>query len=111
MASSSSHIPLLYRIFCLYFEPLADLGGTYLCYFQPSKFVHTTTLPLTAGNGNNPNLAISLLNKLFLTEIAGLYAFLGVNEALVLRFSNDPRLWRAVEFSQCLADVSHLLAV
>jgi len=100
-------IPLLYRLFCLWIEPVLAIGGTYLCYFDQARFIQGTT-PVLIGRANT---ALSPLNKLLLTEISGLYAFLALNEALVLRLSNDPNIWRAVEFSMCFSDLAHLWAI
>ncbi len=104
---ASVTIPLVYRAFCIYIEPVLALFGAYMTYFTQDYFVQGTT-PLAIGQAN-PTL--SPLNKLLLTNISGLYAFLAVNEGLVLRLSKDPNVWRAVEFSLCLSDVAHLWAI
>jgi hypothetical protein len=105
----SPTIPLPYRLFHLYIEPILFVpSGILLSLFYPEKFlVSTSPAPLVT----LAPPAITPLIRLLLTNTAGLYLAFVINEALVLRLTSDIRIWRAVIFSMLVCDVVHLYAV
>jgi len=110
MASSTTNIPLLYRIFFLYFEPFGALGGTYLAHFRPSRFIDATTPVALAKSATINPTPVSPLTQLLLTNIAALYAFFAINEILVLRVTKDVNVWKAVMVALCFSDLGHVYA-
>lgn len=98
-----SAIALPYRLYFLYIEPVMTLTGAYLCIFQPLDFLaRATPLQITE---------ITPLTQLLITQIACLYIFHGLVEAIVLRLSKDLRVWKALAASILIADVGHLYSL
>jgi hypothetical protein len=105
------HIALIYRIYFLYIEPLAALGGTYLCYFNPDRFLSgTVPLPAYTATTGVPGFTISPLLQMMLTNIGSLYMLFAINEGVVLRLTNEKNVWLAVMLSMVMADTGHLYA-
>jgi hypothetical protein len=105
--TTSPHpIPLVYRVFHIYIEPISAILGalqslvitpTYLSIItQPSIYVSGT--PLTG------------LNNLLLAQVASLYVLLGVAELTVLRTSRDIKVWTGLIIAITCSDVGHLYA-
>ena len=113
----TTHIPLPYRLFHLYIEPLLFVpGGIYLSLFQPRQFLLSTTpsslsLPYRpdypTASSPNPEPITPVIQQL-LTNTAGLYFLFMLNELLVLWLSDDIKIWRAVIFAMLCCDVLHL---
>jgi hypothetical protein len=102
-----------YTLYFLYLDPLFAIFGTLLIIFNPVKFL-TSTSPLPLASSISIALSqptIAPIIQLLLTNIAALYLLLAVNEALVLRASNEIKVWKAVLVSLVVADVGHLYAV
>jgi hypothetical protein len=97
-------ISLLYRIYFLYFEPLAALGGTYLAFFSPQRYLEGTT-PLTALPANYTT--ISPLTQMLLTNIGSLYALFAINEGIILRLTKERNVWFAIMGAFCITDICH----
>lgn len=104
-------IALIYRIYFLYIEPLAALGGTYLCYFNPDRFL-SGTMPLPAYKAvtQAPDFAISPILQMMLTNIGSLYILFAINEGVVLRLTKERNVWLAIIFSMVMTDTGHLYA-
>ncbi|KAH8594959.1 hypothetical protein B0O99DRAFT_652462 [Bisporella sp. PMI_857] len=106
-SSPTNATALIYRIYFLYLDPILALGGAYLIYTDPSKFLHSTIpQPLTL----TPTTLTPLL-ALLLTNIAALYVYLALNEALVLRLSSELKVWKAVILGLVISDAGHIYAV
>ncbi|KAG4416699.1 hypothetical protein IFR04_010158 [Cadophora malorum] len=119
---SLTHISLLYRLYFLYFEPFGALSGTYLCIFNPQRFLSGTvplpaylalstpspslspSSPTTRTVPLNPLLTMALLN------IASLYILFAITEGVVLRLTRQKSVWLAVIVGMACADVGHLYA-
>jgi hypothetical protein len=100
-------IALPYRIYFLYLDPIMALGGVYLIATDATKFIKSTvpdTLSLEPST-------ITPLITLLLTNIAALYAYLAINEALILRVTNQLTVWKAVIAALVITDVGHVYAV
>ncbi|KAJ8058745.1 hypothetical protein OCU04_011736 [Sclerotinia nivalis] len=110
-----SKINPIYRIFLLYIEPVMALGGAYLAYFQPAKFILSTapstiSLPftsLTTSTLLSPDPVIKFLS----TDIAALYVLFTINEVVVLRLTRDYSVWKAVVFAMFVCDMGHILGI
>lgn len=104
-------IALIYRIYFLYIEPLAALGGTYLCYFDPDRFLSgTMPLPAYKAVAQAPGFTISPMLQMMLTNIGSLYILFAINEGVVLRLTKERNVWLAIIFSMVMTDTGHLYA-
>jgi hypothetical protein len=116
-------IPLLYRIFHLYIEPLVLIpGGIYLALFQPSQFIYSTT-PLPVSSPYAPSTLLkatstpSHLTLFLLYNTASLYCMFGLAELLVLGAAeklsakDQVSVWRALLSALLVCDFGHLAAL
>ncbi|KAF7557837.1 hypothetical protein G7Z17_g355 [Cylindrodendrum hubeiense] len=92
------NIPFAYRALFLYFEPFSALGGSALLHFFPSLFLNT--MSLTAQYAPD--------NQVIYDQLAATYVLFAFNEAVVLRLTNDIRVWRAILMGILLCDAIHL---
>ena len=102
-AAGSSTIPLLYRLFFLYIEPVATAVGAYYAALDQQAYMHLTLPSVTT--------AISACESTVLYQLANLYFVFALNEALVLRATSDVRVWKVFLFGLLLADFGHLASV
>jgi hypothetical protein len=106
MASTSPAIPTLYRTIFLYIEPISTLVGAIHAHYLQSKY-----LTLTHAASAPPLDQIPLSTSIILTQLANLYLLLCLNEALVLRATDDVKVWRTFLFGLLVADFGHLYSV
>ena len=103
--SKSHAIPLLYRIFFPYIEPLAALAGAYYAFNEPQEYLRLTHA------SSAPQGSIPVSTTIILNQLSNLYLLFAVNEALVLRTSSDINVWRSLLFGLLIADLGHLYSV
>ena len=101
---ASQLLPLTYRLFFLLIEPIAVLLGAYYAHFRPVSYLALTHAPSAPASAE----AIPLGTSIALSQLANLYLFFALNEAVVLRATGDLRVWRAVLFCLLLGDLGHL---
>jgi len=97
-------LPLIYRLFFLVIEPVAALVGAYYAYFGQDEYLRLTH----AASAPSP---IPLGTSIALSQLANLYLFFAINEALVLRSTSDVRVWKTVLFCLLVGDLGHLYTV
>jgi hypothetical protein len=100
--TSSFALPLPYRLFFLFIEPVSALVGAYFAHFGQSdylKLIHASSTPST----------VPLSTSVALSHLANMYLFFAINEALVLRSSSELRVWKTVLFCLLVGDIGHLL--
>ena len=102
-AAGSSTIPLLYRLFFLYVEPVATAVGAYYAALDQRAYMHLTLPSVATG--------VSTRESIVLYQLANLYFVFALNEALVLRATSDVRVWKVFLFGLLLADFGHLASV
>ena len=95
----------------LYIEPVATALGAYYAQFQPREYME-----MTMATGTNTFLpgaggSVSTRETIVLTQLANLYFVFALNEALVLRATNDRRVWAVFLLGLLLADFGHLYSV
>jgi hypothetical protein len=95
-------LPLVYRLFFLSIEPLSALLGAYSTYFHPNSSL--PSLP-------SPPSPLPPHTTITLSQLANMYLFFALNEALVLRATADMRVWRTLLCILLLADFGHLWAM
>ena len=109
-----NRIALIYKIWFLYFEPVAAIGGTYLCASNPDRFL-SGTLPLPAylslATSPGPSVPITPLLRMMLVNIAALYALFAIIEGVVLRLTKEKSVWLAVLAAMLVCDMGHIYAV
>ena len=110
--AGSSTIPLLYRLFFLYIEPVATAVGAYYAALDQRAYMHLT-LPTASDAllGAKTASTVSTRESIVLYQLANLYFVFALNEALVLRATSDVRVWKVFLFGLLLADFGHLASV
>lgn len=99
-------IPLIYRLFFLYVEPISALLGA-LYAARPEEYLSLITLEATA----LPYIGVSKEMKISLYQLSNLYLLFALNENLVLSSTNSIRTWRRLLFCLLVADFGHLLTM
>lgn len=99
-------LPVAYRLFFLVIEPISALVGAYYAHFRQRDYL------LLTDTASAPVLAtVPMGTSIVLSQLANLYLFLALNEALVLRATSDRRVWKTVLFVLLVADLGHLYTV
>jgi hypothetical protein len=101
----SNRLPLGYRFFFLIVEPLSALVGAFYAHHRQAEYL--TLLDGAAGLWGEPGPAVSVA----LSQLANMYLFFALNEALVLRATSDVYVWKTVLTVLLLADLGHLYAM
>lgn len=94
------NIPFLYRFVFLWFEPLAAFGGSLILWFAPALFLNTMS----------PTSRYAPDSKVMYDQVAATYTLFAYNEAVLLRSTNDLRVWRTVVIGILICDVLHMYA-
>ena len=105
-SGSVSPLPLIYSLFFLYIEPMATAVGAYYAHFRQDEYLRLT-YPWTT----TAVLGVSVPESVVLTQLANLYFVFALNEALVLRATNNLRVWRTLLLGLLIADFGHLYSV
>lgn len=91
------YVPLPYRLLLLWIEPLCAFNGALLCLFAPALFLDTfTTAPYRADH------------QIMFDQLAATYILFAFNQAIVLRMTNDLRVWKGIITGILICDVVHL---
>lgn len=98
--------PIIYRLFFLYIEPVSALVGAFFAHFRQDDYLLLTHAASAPAPG-----AIPTGTSIVLSQLANLYLLFTLNEALVLRSTSDPRVWKTVLFGLLVADLGHLWTV
>ncbi|KAJ7083761.1 hypothetical protein C8R44DRAFT_844780 [Mycena epipterygia] len=102
-----SNIPLIYRLFFLYIEPVSALAGAYYAAFRPAEYLSLLSLP--GGQLTPPSLTTQ--SSMVLLQLANLYLLFALNEHLVLSSTNSLKTWRRLLFGLLVADFGHLISM
>ncbi|RGP81095.1 nadp-dependent alcohol dehydrogenase [Fusarium longipes] len=95
----------LYRIFFLVLEPISALVGAFFAHFRQETYLgllHAASAPTTQA---------PKATSVAMSQLANMYFFFALNEALVLRSTADLRVWRTVLLVLLIADVGHLFSM
>lgn len=95
----------LYRIFFLVLEPISALVGAFFTHFRQEtylKLLNTASAPVAQA---------PKATSVAMSQLANMYFFFALNEALVLRSTADLRVWRTVLLVLLIADVGHLFSM
>lgn len=109
MASRGSQVPptlpVIFRVFFLYIEPISALVGAYYSAIESQTYLQLTHAPTA------PTDTIPICTSIILNQLSNLYFLFALNEALVLRITDDLKVWRTLLFCLLLADFGHLASV
>lgn len=101
MSNELPHIPLIYRIFFLYMEPVMAFNGAILCHWYPTIFLNT----MSATAKYAPS------NQVIYDQLAATYVLFSFNQAVLLRTSKDLKVWKTVLVGILLCDFIHLYSM
>lgn len=101
--ASVEPLPLPYRLFFLWIEPISTIVGAYFAHFEQQKYLDDTMM--TAGG-----LGVSTRESIVLSQLANLYFAFTLNEALVLRATNSRKVWSTLLLGLLIADFGHIYA-
>ncbi|KAM5353349.1 hypothetical protein ACJZ2D_016748 [Fusarium nematophilum] len=92
------NIPFAYRALFLYFEPIGALVGALFLHFRPASFLDAMA----------PAAKYAPDNQIIYDQLAGTYILFAFNEAIILRTTNDLRVWREILIGILVCDAIHL---
>lgn len=105
MSPHRQQIPIFYRLFLLYVEPFFSLMGAFYAGVLPRTYLQLTDLQ------SAPLTDIPVGTEVVLRQLANLYLLFTLNEAIVLRATDDIRVWRALLVGLLIADFGHLYSL
>lgn len=97
-------LPLTYRLFFLVLEPISALVGAFYNQFLQHRYLQLLD------EASAPQ-EVTLATSVAMSQLANMYMFFAINEALVLRSTTDMKVWRAVLFVLLVADFGHLYSM
>ncbi|KAF2172014.1 hypothetical protein M409DRAFT_18244 [Zasmidium cellare ATCC 36951] len=103
--STPSAFPWFYTAFFLYIEPVATAVGAYYAFLEQHQYMELTVPSVTGLAG------VSTRENVVLNQLANLYFVFALNEAFVLRVTNDHRVWSVFLLGLLIADFGHLYSV
>jgi hypothetical protein len=104
MASAKPlHIPLIYRLYFLWFEPLAALNGAYMAIFTTNEYLKVIT-PNWTDISKTPQFQVVV------DQVGACYVMFALIEAVVPRVTNELSVWKAVLRSLIFCDIFHIYA-
>lgn len=96
-----------YNYFFLYIEPVSTILGAYFAHYLPSTYLLLTN----PNSAPSPDAILPITTTVTLSQLANLYLLFALNEGLVLRATDDLRVWRTLLFGLLVADFGHLYSV
>lgn len=96
-------IPTLYRFLFLYFEPACAFFGAVINIFDPLRYLQSLSPTATAST-------YSSLTQPIYDQLAAHLLFFSWSQAVVLRSTEDVKVWKTLLFGMFLCDVLHLFA-
>lgn len=109
MSQGSKMVPsqlspaIIFRIVMLYYEPFAAIAGAILVLSCPTSVLSGILPP-------NTSITLTPIHHFLITNIASLWLFFGVVEAIVLRLTSDLKIWSAVVGAMIFSDLGYLYA-
>ncbi|CCT66356.1 uncharacterized protein FFB20_14033 [Fusarium fujikuroi] len=94
----------VYRIFFLILEPISALTGAFYTHFRQGTYL--SLLHASSAPAETPKAT-----SVAMSQLANMFFFFALNEALVLRSTADLRVWRTVLLVLLIADLGHLFSM
>lgn len=101
-----SKIPLFYRVFFLYIEPISAIVGSCYAGGQPHQYLNL--LSSTSSQIIEPAEPLHTPTLISLYQLSNLYFLFALNEHIVLNSTDSIKTWRRLLFCLLLADFGHL---
>ena len=98
-----AEVPLVYRLLFLYIEPFGAFMGTIINIFDPLRYLQSLSPAATMSD-------FSPLTRPIYDQLAAHLLFFSWSQAVVLRYTEDLRVWKTLLFGMFLCDVLHLYA-
>ncbi|KIV79856.1 hypothetical protein PV11_07400 [Exophiala sideris] len=98
-----ANIPFPYIAFFLWIEPVATLAGAFFAWVKPKAYLELTHAASAPGF-----LGVPISTEVALRQLGNLYVAFAINEAFVLRATNDLKVWRTLLIGLLIADFGHL---
>ncbi|KAK0443953.1 uncharacterized protein EV420DRAFT_1649059 [Desarmillaria tabescens] len=95
-------IPLSYRLFFLYIEPISAIAG-FIAALNPTFYLGELSLSTV-----KPDVVGTTQTDVALYQLANLYLLFALNEHLVLSSTSSLKTWRSLLFCLLIADLGHL---
>ncbi|KAK0491628.1 hypothetical protein IW261DRAFT_1556772 [Armillaria novae-zelandiae] len=99
----TSTIPLPYRLFFLYIEPISAIAG-FIAALNPSFYLRQLILSSSV----KPDAFGTTQTDIALYQLANLYLLFALNEHLVLSSTSSLKTWRSLLLCLLIADFGHL---
>ena len=99
--SPPQHIPFVYRLTFLYFEPLAAFIGALITFFSPLQFLQVFS-PAASSRDYSP------LSQPIYDQLSAHLVRFAWSQAVTLRLTSELRVWKSVLFGMFLCDLVHL---
>jgi len=99
-------IPLLYRLFFLFIEPISAVVGAYYAAGKPAEYLAYLSSASPSASVSAPMPPTPTLISLY--QLSNLYLLFALNEHLVLSSTCSRRTWRRLLFCLLVADFGHL---
>ena len=103
--SSHMQIPILYRLFFLYVEPVSALVGSYYAAAFPWTYL---ALLFPGGITSYTRQSPDTPTLISLYQLSNLYLLFALNEHLVLSSAQSLKTWRRLLFCLLVTDFGHL---
>jgi hypothetical protein len=111
-----SPIPLFYRIFFLYIDPLICLSGIYLFFFDHASYVQngvpsilSSRISIIPNSDPITNLSLTPITHHLITALGSYSLFVLIMQILLLQqFRGDVRIWKTVQFGILVIDLGLL---
>jgi hypothetical protein len=102
---ANSHIPLFYRVFFLYIDPLICLSGIYLCFFDHATYLEMGVPQALTRHSPSP------LSSYLITVIGAWSLSIFAMQILLLQQYRDVKVWKIFMFAILLTDLGMVYAV
>ena len=111
MATSTT--PLVYQLFFLWIEPFFTILGTVCAFFTPGMYIEMTGASLPQSLAAKAEIApwSTCHDPRGPAPARNMYLIFAINEAFVLRATNDLRVWRVLLIGLLIADFGHLFSL
>jgi hypothetical protein len=100
---ASTSVPLFARFVLLIFEPISTFYGVYLAFADPADLI--------TNHFSRGTISFAPETQVLYSQLAGMWTFLALIEALVLSSFDDLRLWKRVAFCLLVSDVMYYHAM
>jgi len=100
---ASTSVPYFSRFILTVFEPLSTMYGVYLAFADPNDLMHN--------HFSRGTMQYEPQTQVLYEQLAGMWTYLALIEALVLRGFDDLRLWKRVCVCSLVCDVLYFHAV